>query len=83
MGRMAVTFSSLRVNVPVLSEHSTSMLAASSTAESRVGRTPLCARACAPMAAASVKVAGSATGIDARTAVSTRGTISLNGILRA
>ena len=54
-----------------------SMLAASSTAESRVGRTPRCARARAPSAAARVKVAGSATGIDARTAVSTRGTISL------
>ena len=52
------------------------MLAASSTAESRVGRTPRSASARAPSAAASVKVAGSATGIDARTAVSTSGTIS-------
>ena len=59
------------------------MLAASSTAESRVGRTPSLPRAFAPSAAARVKVAGSATGMDARTAVSTRGTISSNGSLRA
>jgi len=39
IGRTAVTSSSLRVNVPVLSAHNTSMLAASSTAERRVGRT--------------------------------------------
>ena len=78
IGWMAVTLSSFSVSVPVLSAHRTSMLAASSTAESRVGRTPSWARARAPIAAARVKVAGSATGIDARTAVSTRGMISLH-----
>ena len=36
----------------------------------------------APSADASVKVAGSATGIDARTAVRTRGMISASGSLR-
>jgi hypothetical protein len=36
---------SFRISVPVLSTQRTSMLAASSTAESRVGRTPKCARA--------------------------------------
>jgi cytochrome c553 len=39
-GRTLVTVSSLRVRVPVLSEHNTSIDAASSTAESRVGNTP-------------------------------------------
>jgi p-aminobenzoyl-glutamate transporter AbgT len=71
MGMTLVTLSSLRVSVPVLSAHSTSILAASSTAESRVGRTLRLANARAPIAAASVKVAGSATGIDAKIAVST------------
>ena len=80
---MAVTASSLRVNVPVLSEQRTSSVAASSTADNRVGSTPKRARAFAPSAAASVNVAGSATGMDARTAVRTRGIISPIGILRA
>ena len=77
-----VTVSAFRVSVPVLSAHRTSIDAASSTAERRVGRTPSFARARAPSADASVKVAGSATGIDARTAVRTRGMISSSGILR-
>ena len=79
-GRTVVTFSSLRVSVPVLSAHRTSMDAASSTAERRVGRTPWRARDRAPTAAARVKVAGSATGIEARTAVSTREMISASGM---
>ena len=82
IGRTVVTVSALRVSVPVLSAHRTSIDAASSTAERRVGRTPSFANARAPSAAASVKVAGSATGIDARTAVRTRGMISSSGILR-
>src|SRR5208282_5254154 len=80
---IAVTVNSLRVNVPVLSEQRTSSVAASSTADNRVGRTPRRASALAPTAAASVNVAGSAIGMDARTAVRTRGIISPIGILRA
>ena len=80
IGRTLVTESSLRVSVPVLSEHKTSIVAASSTAESRVGRTPSFARARAPSAVARVKVAGNATGIAARTDVSNSGMISLHGI---
>ena len=68
--------------VPVLSAHKTFIDAASSTAVRRVGRTPSLASERAPSAAARVKVAGSATGIDARTAVKTRGRISASGILR-
>ena len=82
MGRTAVTVSAFWVSVPVLSAHKTSVVPASSTAERRVGRTPSFAKARAPSAAARVKVAGSATGIDARIAVKTRGTISASGILR-
>ena len=82
MGRTVVTVSAFWVSVPVLSEHKTSIVAASSTAERRVGRTPSFANARAPSADARVKVAGSATGIDARTAVRTRGMISSSGILR-
>jgi hypothetical protein len=80
IGRTLVTESSLRVRVPVLSEHSTSMVAASSTAERRVGSTPNFARERAPSAAARVKVAGNATGIAARTEVNNRGIISPHGI---
>ena len=72
--------SSLRVKVPVLSEHKTSIVAASSTADSRVGRTPSFARDRAPSAAARVNVAGNATGMAARTEVSKSGMISLHGI---
>ena len=79
MARTAVTASSFCVSVPVLSAHSTSMVAASSTAERRVGRTPRLASARAPNAVASVKVAGSATGIAASMAVSASGTISATG----
>src|ERR1017187_7300519 len=43
-GRTLVTESALRVRVPVLSEHKTSIEAASSTAERRVGSTPSFAR---------------------------------------
>ena len=82
IGCTVVTVSALRVSVPVLSAHKTFIDAASSTAERRVGRTPSFAKARAPSAAASVKVAGSATGIDASTAVRTRGMISSSGILR-
>ena len=51
-------------------------------AERRVGRTPSFARARAPIAEARVNVAGSATGIDARIAVSTSGMTKITGILR-
>ena len=81
-GRTVVTVSAFWVSVPVLSEHKTTIDAASSTAERRVGRTPSFARERALIADASVKVAGSATGIDARMAVSTSGMISVTGILR-
>jgi hypothetical protein len=77
-----VTVSAFWVSVPVLSAHKTSIVAASSTAERRVGRTPRFAKTLAPSADARVKVAGSATGIDARTAVRTRGMISASGNLR-
>jgi len=80
IGLTPVTESSLRVSVPVLSEHNTSIVAASSTADSRVGNTPSFARDRATSAAASVNVAGNATGIAARTDVSSRGIISLHGI---
>ena len=79
-GRTLATVSSLRVRVPVLSEHNTSIDAASSTAESRVGNTPCLARARAPIAAARVNVAGNATGMMARTDVSKSGIISVEGI---
>ena len=82
IGRTDVTDSSLRVSVPVLSTHKTSIVAASSTADRRVGSTPRFANTCAPTAAARVKVAGSATGIEARIAVSTSGMISATGICR-
>jgi hypothetical protein len=79
IGRVAATASSFRVSVPVLSAQRTSMLAASSTADRRVGRTSTRARSRAPTAAARVNVAGRATGIDARTVVRIRGTISADG----
>ncbi len=79
-GLTLVTESSLRVSVPVLSAHKTSIVAASSTAVSRVGSTPSFAKDRAPTAAASVNVAGKATGIAARTDVSNSGMISLHGI---
>lgn len=63
-----MTVSSLFVKVPVLSEHSTSIEAASSSVDKRVGNTPTVAKARAPTAAASVNVAGNATGIEARIA---------------
>src|SRR5665213_4455941 len=66
IGRTFVTLSVFCVSVPVLSAHKTSVVPASSTAESRVGRTPRFAKARAPSAAARLKVAGSATGIEAR-----------------
>ena len=80
MGRTLVTKSWLRVSVPVLSEHKTPMVAASSRAVSRVGKTPSLARARAPSAAASVNVAGNATGMAASTDVSSSGIISYHGI---
>jgi hypothetical protein len=70
------------VSVPVLSAHRTTIDAASSTADRRVGRTPSFARARAPSADARVKVAGNATGIDAKIAVRRRGMMSSTGILR-
>ena len=70
IGRTPFTDNSLRVKVPVLSEQSTSMVAASSTAERRVDSTPVFARDLAPSAVASVNVAGKATGMAASTAVS-------------
>ena len=82
IARTLVTVSAFWVSVPVLSTHKTSVVPASSTAERRVGRTPILANARAPSAAARVKVAGRATGIDARTAVRTSGIISASGILR-
>ena len=77
IGRIAVTSSSLRVSVPVLSAQRTSIDAASSTALKRVSRTPIPASERAPIALASVNVAGRATGIEARTAVRTSATISV------
>jgi hypothetical protein len=68
--------------VPVLPERNTTIDAASSTAERPVGRTLSFARARAARAEASVKVAGSATGIYARIAVSTKGVISVTGIFK-
>jgi hypothetical protein len=82
IGATALTLSALQVSVPVLSEHSTSMVPASSTADRRVDNTPCAASARAPSAAESVKVAGSATGIDASTAVRISGTMSASGICR-
>ncbi len=52
------------------------MVAASSTAESRVGRTPSLARERAPKAAVRVNVAGKPTGMAARMEVSTSGMTS-------
>ena len=83
MARTATTAKVFCVNVPVLSAQRTSMLAASSTAESRVGRTPLLASARAPSAVARVKVAGNATGMAARMAVSVKGMTSTGGSLIA
>lgn len=73
--RTLATLSAFWVSVPVLSTHSTSMVAASSTAVSRVGSTPILANTRAPRAAANVNVAGSATGMEPRTTASTSGTI--------
>jgi hypothetical protein len=55
------------------------MAAASWAAERRVTRTPLRARVWAPIAADSVNVAGSATGIEANSAVRARRTTSARG----
>lgn len=52
-----------------MSTHGTSIVPASSTAESRVGSTTDFASDFAPIAAASVNVAGSATGIEPSAAV--------------
>ena len=75
-GTTAATVSSLLVNVPVLSTHSTFTEAASSTADNRVGRTPHFPSVCAPITVAKVNVAGSATGTDARIAIRERLAIS-------
>jgi len=61
-GRTSRTDISFNVSVPVLSEHSTSIVAASCNADSRVSNTPLAASVLAPSAAAKVNVAGNATG---------------------
>ena len=55
--RMPVTVRSLSVSVPVLSEQSTSRVAASSTADNRVGNTPRRASALAPSAGVPYQVA--------------------------
>ena len=70
-GRTVATANSFLVRVPVLSAHSTSIVAASCNAASRVNSTPLSATVLAPKAAASVKVAGNATGTAESSAVST------------
>lgn len=79
IGETASTSSALRVRVPVLSEHRTSMAAASCAAESLVNRTPCRAIVRAPIAAESVNVAGRATGMLARSAVSARRITSADG----
>ncbi len=79
IGRTDITASSLRVSVPVLSEHRMSTPAASSTAERLVGSTPWAASERAPTAAASVNIDGSATGIEERSPTKTRATISAPG----
>ncbi len=73
-GETAATASSFAVSVPVLSAQSTSIVAASCKVESRVSSTPFFASDWAPSAAASVNVAGNATGTAESSAVSTRGT---------
>ena len=75
----STTSNSLRVSVPVLSAHRTSMAAASCTADSRVSRTPRRASVWAPNAADSVNVAGSAAGIVASSTVRPSGIRSLGG----
>ena len=82
-GRTAVTVGLAAGQSPRLVRAGTSILAASSRAERRVGKAPRAASDRAPTAAARVKVAGRATGIDARTAVSTSGMISVRGMPRA
>lgn len=81
-GWTVVTFSAFCVSVPVLSAQRITIDAASSTAERRVGRMPRFASARAPSADARVNVAGSATGMEARIAVRTRGMISSTGMVR-
>ena len=79
-GRTAVTVSSLRVSVPVLSAHRTSWLPPRPRRRGASAERPGVPETVSPTAAARVKVAGSATGIDARTAVRTRGMISASGM---
>src|SRR3974377_879780 len=67
------------VKVPVLSEQSTSIDAASSTAERRVGNTPRLVRARAPIAVERVNVAGKATGTVASSTINASGMNSAAG----
>gem|GEM_PF-6441915 len=78
-GSRATTDSTVKrfcVRVPVLSVQSTSMLAASSMAASRVTSTRRSDISLLPRAVANVKVAGRATGTEAMTSMSTKGRIS-------
>ncbi len=65
--------------VPVLSLHRTSIPAASSIADRRVISTPDFASSNAPIAVATVNVAGNATGTLATSRISVNGITSANG----
>ena len=70
------------VMVPVLSTHSTSMVAASSAALSRVTNTPRFASSFDPKAMLTVNITGSATGTALINRTSMSGTISMSGAPR-
>jgi hypothetical protein len=82
-GRIALTTNSFWVSVPVLSQQITSTMAASFSEDSRVSSTPFKASVRAPKAAASVNVAGRATGTADSNAVRTSNRICSKLILTA
>ena len=75
-----MTASWFMVIVPVLSTQSTSIVAASSAALSRVTRTPRWASSLEPSAMLTVNITGSATGTALISRTSMSGTISTSGI---
>ena len=79
-GWSVLTVASLRVRVPVLSLHSTVIEAMSCRALSRVTSTPNFESSTDPSAAASVNVAGRATGMDASKIVNTSGGVCANAM---
>ena len=81
-GITPVTASWFIVIVPVLSTHSTSMVAASSAALSRVTSTPRFASSFEPTAMLTVNMTGSATGTALINRTSMSGTISMSGAPR-